>query len=73
MTSVPEQLILKRQIEDLEMDCIDDRLCIDGHEQCINAGAYELQVGEVIIHSTQDLKAHLVATNCEGFYFRGFV
>ena len=49
MTSLPEQLILKKKIEDLKMDRIADRLCIDGFESRINAGADELQVGEVFI------------------------
>ena len=55
------------------MDHIADRLCIDGIESRINTGTDELRVGEVIIRSTQDLKAHLVATNCEGVDFGCFV
>ena len=47
------------------MDRIADHLHIDGLESCINAGAYQLKVGEVIIRYPQELKAHLVATNCE--------
>ena len=55
------------------IDCIYDHLCIDGLESCINAGADEMQVGEVIICSPKDFKAHLVMTNCEGLDFGGFV
>ena len=73
MTSLPEQLILKRKIEELDMDCISDRLCIDGLESHINDGAYDLRIGEVIIRSPQDLKAHMFTTNCERVYFGGFV
>ena len=54
------------------MDSIADFLCIDGLESRINAGADELRVGEVIILSPQYLKAHLVATNCEGVDFGDF-
>ena len=32
-----------------------------------------MQVGEVIICSPKDFKAHLVMTNCEGLDFGGFV
>ena len=55
------------------MDCISDRLCIDGLESHINDGAYDLRIGEVIIRSPQDLKAHMFTTNCERVYFGGFV
>ena len=44
-----------------------------GLESHINAGADEMRVSEVIILSPQDLKAHLVATKCEGVDFGGFV
>ena len=70
---LPEQLILERKIEELEMDRISDCLRIDGLESRINAGADKLRVGEVIIRSPQDLMAHLVATNCEGVDFGGLV
>ena len=73
MTSIPEQRILVRKIEELDTDRITDRLHIDGFVSCINSGADELQVGKVIIRSPQDLKAHLVATNSEGLDFGGFV
>ena len=72
VTSLPEQLILKKKIEDLKMDRIADRLCIDGFESRINAGADYLQFGDVILLSPQELKSHLVATNCKGVYFWGF-
>ena len=49
MKSFPEQMILDMKIEELEMDCIADCLCIYVLESCINAGADEMQVGEVII------------------------
>ena len=55
------------------MDCIAGQLCIDGLESRISAGADELRAGEVIIPSSKDLKAHLVATNCEGVDFGGLV
>ena len=55
------------------MDCITDLLYIDGLESCINAGADELLVGEVIARFPQDLKSHLVVTNGEGVYFGVFV
>ena len=55
------------------MDCIADCICIDGLESCINGSADELWVIEVIISSHQVLKAGLVATNCEGVDFGGFV
>ena len=73
MTSLPEQLILERNTEELDMDTIDDRLCIDGLDSRTNSGANELWVGEVIIRSPQYLKAHLLYTNCEGLNFVGLV
>ena len=39
----------------------------------MNTGDDELQVGEVIIRSPQDLKSHLVMTNGEGVDLGGFV
>ena len=73
MTSLPVKLILESEIDELKMGCITDRLHIDGLESLINAGADELRVCEVIIRSPQDLKANLVANNCEGVDFGGFV
>ena len=55
------------------MYSITDLLHIDVLESRINASADEMQVGEVIIRSPQDLKAYLVATNCEGVDFGGFL
>ena len=55
------------------MDCIADRLHIDGLESRINDGTDELRFGDVVIRSPQDLKAHMVATKYEGVYFGGFV
>ena len=55
------------------MNFIANRLCIGGLDSRINASADELQVGEVIIYSPQDLKANMVATNCEGVDFWGFL
>ena len=66
-------MISERNIEELDMDRIADRLFIDILESRINAGTDELQVGGVIISSPQDPKAHLGATNCERVYFGGFV
>ena len=54
------------------MDRITDCLSIDGLDSHINMSADELQFGEVIIRSPQDLKAHLVTTNSEGVDFGGF-
>ena len=51
------------------MDYITDFLRIDGLESRMNTGADEMQVSEVIIHSPQYLKTHLVATNSEGVDF----
>ena len=56
---LPEQLILERKIEELEMDRISDCLRIDGLESRIYDGADELRVGEVIIRSPQDLKSNM--------------
>ena len=55
------------------MDSIADCLCIDGLESRINDGADELRFCEFIIRSPQEIQAHLVATNCEGVDFGGFV
>ena len=60
VTSLPTQLILKRKLEDLDMDRIDDCLSTHGLKSCI-------------IRSSQYLKSHLVVTNCEGVNFGGFV
>ena len=54
------------------MDRITDRLRIYGFESRINAGAYELKFGEVVIRYPQDLKAYQVSTDGEGVYFFGF-
>ena len=64
-TVLPKQLTLKRKVEELEMDCINDRLRIYGLESRINAGANELQVDVVIIFSPQDLNAHLSVADSE--------
>ena len=45
MTSLTEQIILDRKIEELDMDRIADRLHIDVLESRINAGDDDLQVG----------------------------
>ena len=73
MTIIPDQLVLERKIEELGMDHIADCPHIDVLESRINDGTDELLVGEVIIWSTQDLKAHLVGNKCEKGYFWGFV
>ena len=72
-TGLPEKLILERNAEELEMGCINDCLCNNSLESCINAGDNELQVGEVIIRSPQYLETKMVATGGEGVYFGGFV
>ena len=73
VTGIPEKLILERNIEELEMDHITDCLFINVLDSRTNAGADEMQVGEVIICYPQYLKAHLFTTDGEGVYFRGFV
>ena len=73
MISLSEQLILERNIEDLDMDLIVDQLCSDGFDSRIIAGADDLWVGEVIFFSSQDLKSHLVRTNRERVDFGGFI
>ena len=73
VTGLPEKLILERKVEELDMDRINDCICINGLDSRNNEGADELQVGEVIIYFPQDLKAHLVMTDGEGVDFRGFV
>ena len=40
--SLPEQLILERNIEDLDMDLIVDQLCSDGFDSRIIVGADDL-------------------------------
>ena len=72
-TGLPEQLILDKKVEELDMYHITDHLHIDVLESRINMGADDLQVGEAIICSPQDIKAHLVATNSERVDFGGFV
>ena len=57
----------------MDIDYITDCIHIVGLESHINVGADKLQVGEVIIISPKDLKAHLVATDGEGVDFGGFV
>ena len=73
VTGLPEKLILERKVEELDMDRINDCICINGLESHTTAGADELQVGEVIICSPQYLKAHLVMTDGEEVDFGGFV
>ena len=62
MTCLPEQMIFERKIEECDMDCMDNRLHINVLESRINVGDDELQFGEIIIHSPQELRVHLVAT-----------
>ena len=73
VTVIPEQLILERKIEELDMDRIYDHLHINGLESRINDGADELQVGEFIIRSPQNLKVHLVATKSKAVDLGGFI
>ena len=73
VTVIPEQLILERKIEELDMDRIYDHLHTNGLESRINDGADELRFCEFIIRSPQEIQAHLVATNCEGVDFGTFV
>ena len=73
MTGIPEQLILERKIEELDMYRIADHLCVDGLKSGINAGVDDLIVGEVITRTPQDLKAHLGTPDDEGVDFGAFV
>ena len=73
VTGLPENLILERKVEWLDTDHITDHLWINGLDSRINNGANELQVGEVIIQSLQDLKAYLVATCSERVDLGDFV
>ena len=73
MTGIPEQLILDRRIEELDMYQIADHLCVDGLKSRINAGVDDLIVGEFIICSPQDIKARLGKPDDEGVDFGAFV
>ena len=60
-------------ISEPEEESISDCLRIDGLESRLNAGADELAVGEMIVRSPEDLKAHMVAVQGEASEFGGFV
>ena len=60
------------QILELEKERISYFLRIDGLESRLNAGAGELSVGEVIVWSPEDLKAHMFAVQGEASDFVGF-
>ena len=61
------------QILELEKERISYFLRIDGLESRLNAGAGELSVGEVIVWSPEDLKAHMFAVQGEASDFVGFL
>ena len=56
---------LEEHIYEMEKDRISDRLHIDGLESRLNAGNDGLAIGEMIVHSTEDLKAHMVEVQGE--------
>ena len=64
---------LVEHISEPEKDSISDCLRIDGLESRLNAGADELAVGEMIVRSPEDLKAHRVAVQGEASKFKGFI
>ena len=51
---------LVEHISDLEKYRIPYRLRIDGLESGMDAGAEELAIGKVTVHSPEDPKAHMV-------------
>ena len=65
--------VLAENISELEKERISDRLCIDGLESRLNVGDDELATGEVIVRSSEDLKAHIVQVQGEASNFLGFV
>ena len=65
--------VLVEKITDLDKNRISDWLRIDGLESRMNVGADELAIGEVIVHSPEDLKYHMVKFQCEASNFGGFM
>ena len=64
---------LVEQISKLEKDRISYRLRIDGLGSRLNAGADELAVGEIIVRSPENLKAHKVSVQGEASGFGGYI
>ena len=64
---------LVEHISEIEKDRISDCLRVGGFRSRLNAGADELAVGETIVRSHEDLKAHLVSFQGEASDFGGFV
>ena len=70
----PIQLeVLVDQIYDIDKDRISDCLRIDSLDSRLNTGSDELQIGEVIERSPEDLKAHMVEVQGEASNFGEFV
>ena len=65
--------VLVEKISDLDKERIADRLHIDGLESRLNAGDDELEIGEVIVRSPEDLKSHTVEFQGEERNFGGFM
>ena len=57
------------QIYDIYEDRISYRLRIDGLDSRLNAGADKLVIGEVVVRSPEDLKAHMVEFQGEAINF----
>ena len=71
VSSQLEELV--EHIPELEKDRISDCLRIDGLGSRLNAGADELDVGETIVRSPEELKEHLVSFQGEASDFGGLV
>ena len=63
---------LVEQISELNKDILSDHLCIYGLESRLNAGADEISIGELIVRSPDDPKAHMVEVQGEASNFGGF-
>ena len=61
--------VLAENISELEKERISDQLCIDGLESRLNVGDDELATEEVIVRSSEDLKAHIVQVQGEASNF----
>ena len=61
--------VMKEKISELDKESIPDRLSIDGLGSSMNTGAGEIAIGEVIVCSTEYLKAHMVEIQGEAIKF----
>ena len=52
---------------------ISDKLRIDGLESRLNAVTDGISIGEVIVYSPEELKAHMIVVQGEASNFGGFV